>query len=138
MCVCVYAVFTAYLSFKLTSILHYSERTVYFLSSHVQMYMNTLQIVFWYVSLEKPLVFESPADFHMKHISKYGLLVFQNSKPAVLVTNQHMNWRSHSAKTSGWHSILNLPDAFVWTRDTASLMNKSLLFPLFLNTTQAV
>ena len=46
MCVCVCAVFTAYLSFKLTSILHYSERTVYFLSSHVQMYMNTLQIVF--------------------------------------------------------------------------------------------
>ena len=66
------------------------------------------------------------------------LLVFQNSKPAVLVTDSHMNWSSQSAKTSGWHSILNLPDAFVWTRDTASLMNKSLLFPLFLNTTQAV
>lgn len=66
------------------------------------------------------------------------LLVFQNSQPAVLVTNQHMNWSSQSAKTFGWHSILNLPDAFVWTRDTASLMKKSLLFPLFLNTTQVV
>lgn len=66
------------------------------------------------------------------------LLVFQNSKPAVLVTNPHMNWSSHSAKTSGWHSILNLPDAFVWTRDTASLMNKSLLFPVFKYNTSSV
>jgi len=76
----------------------------------------------------------------MKHISKHGdtsISEFKKS-PAVLVTNQYMNWSSHSARTFGWHSILNLPDAFLWTRDTASLMNKSLLFPLFLNTTQAV
>lgn len=91
----------------------------------------------------------------MKHMSKHGDTSIseikkkkktktkkkkktQNPHPAVLVTNQYMNWSSHSARTFGWHSILNLPDAFLWTRDTASLMNKSLHFPLFLNTTQAV